>query len=413
MKSLLSLAFIILVPSAFAAVPPVHGQANFEGHVGPDPLTGSLSAEWHLSFIAGEDNTDSVGFLLAHGLDVSSVSGAHVRSHSVSADDSSPFANHQIDLTGIEPGDTVELAFSYAGTPHLDDSGMAQVSPEWIELMLDAYWFPVSASFDQMMTGTLSVELGGNWTVIAGPPAVYEEGIHIIEFTRPHIDVNFAAAPAITRLERDAFSVFHTGAPEAQLALIDTAASDCATYLNARYGQEDGLENVRIVIAPRDEAGYYRPNFISLDAAGFDDLLDAHGLLCHEMAHHWAVTANFNSPHHWMSEAFAEYVTARFVREHHGQEAYDAMVSMFDAAGRDAGPVWSPEMDSRPSHRLMYRKAPYLLSELEAQIGEVRFDAFIHRYMTERWATTEELLAALEAVAGSQAAEAFASALAR
>jgi hypothetical protein len=119
MKSLLSLAFIILVPSAFAAVPPVHGQANFEGHVRPDPLTGSLSAEWHLSFIAGEDNTDSVGFLLAHGLDVSSVSGAHVRSHSVSADDSSPFANHQIDLTGIEPGDTVELAFSYAGRPTL------------------------------------------------------------------------------------------------------------------------------------------------------------------------------------------------------------------------------------------------------------------------------------------------------
>lgn len=413
MKALISLTFFILAPSALAAEPVAHRQAYFEGYVRPDPQTGTISAEWHLTFVAREGNADGVEFLLARGLEVSAVIGAHVSGHSVRLDDSSPFANHAVDLAGIDPGDTVELAFSYAGTPQIDDNAMVQVSPEWIELMLDAFWFPLSASFDQMITGTLSVELDSNWTVISGPPATYHDGLHVIEFTRPHIDVNFVAAPALTRLQRDAFSIFHAGAPEALLALVDTAASACASYLNGRYGQEDGLENVRIVIAPRADVGYYRPNFISLDEAGFDNPLDAHRLLCHEMAHHWAVTANFNSPHHWMSEAFAEYVAARFVRDHHGQDAYDAMVAMFEAAGRDAGPVWSSQMDSRPSHRLMYRKAPYLLAELEAQIGETHFDAFVHRYMTQRIATTEELLAALEAVAGPQAAEAFAGALAR
>ncbi len=68
---------------------------------------------------------------------------------------------------------------------------------------------------------------------------------------------------------------------------------------------------------------------------------------------------------------------------------------------------WYAGAERRPTFFLMYRRAPYLLSLLEARIGMQAFDRFLERYMTEEVRTTPELLEQLEAVAGGEAAAWF------
>ena len=60
-----------------------------------------------------------------------------------------------------------------------------------------------------------------------------------------------------------------------------------------------------------------------------------------------------------------------------------------------------------------YRKAPFLLSRLEERIGRDKMDEFLRRYMVQRIRTTPQLLAALQDVAGSDAASWFREELAR
>jgi hypothetical protein len=70
--------------------------------------------------------------------------------------------------------------------------------------------------------------------------------------------------------------------------------------------------------------------------------------LCHELAHTWAVSSNFMSPHHWMSEAFAEFVATRFVCERHGDAEYARIVTQWETQGGAQGPVWTPQSTRRP-----------------------------------------------------------------
>jgi hypothetical protein len=103
-----------------------------------------------------------------------------------------------------------------------------------------------------------------------------------------------------------------------------------------------------------------------------------------------------------MSEAFAEYVGARYVRDAHGLDAFRDMVEAWERAGEGAGPVWVEGMTARGSDAVMYRRAPALLSRLEERIGEAAFDRFLERYMINEVANTPELLGHLAEVAGPE-----------
>jgi aminopeptidase N len=112
-------------------------------------------------------------------------------------------------------------------------------------------------------------------------------------------------------------------------------------------------------------------------------------------------------PDHWLTEGFAEYVAARFVRDRFGEAAFDSLMGAWDLQSRTMGPVWTPDMQGSGPDLLLYRKAPVVLSRLEARIGREAFDDFLLRYMTGDGRTTRELLTELEAAAGAAAVEAF------
>jgi hypothetical protein len=373
-----------------------------------DPASGEIHATTRL-FVGSEGG---IGLLLNRGLEVRSVDGPAVRSYRVGASDFAPTWNLiEIDLDRAA-GEAIAVDLVYGGVLDMDGSvgGMTATA---IELSVENMWHPLLATFDREMVGALRVRLPDGWTVVSsGAPRVVG-GVHALDMRIPQLDVPLFAAPGLTRWSEDGFSVFSRAAPEADARAELAAASACAAFLDSRFGERDPLPEVRFVLVERAEVAMARKNYVVL--AGIDpaDRLGLHQYICHELAHYWTGSAGPFTPDHWMSESFAEYASALFVRERFGADAFGQRVADYERRGRGHGPIWTPAATDRPSYQVMYQLGPYVLSSLEQRIGEDLFAEFIRRYMVHDIRTTEELLRHLHTVAGPEAEHWFRVELAR
>ncbi|MFP5287219.1 MAG: hypothetical protein ACLGI9_15880, partial [Thermoanaerobaculia bacterium] len=257
------------------------------------------------------------------------------------------------------------------------------------------------STFDREMTGVLRLALPRDWKAAGSGAVSFEDGFHVIRNTVPQIDVAFVAAPSLERRLSEDFTVYHREADAGTVPALLNAAQACAAWLDARYGQSDPLPRGTLDLAARPGPGYARKNYIVLSQET-RDAVRMHDFLCHELAHYWTSSAGPFTPDHWMTEAFAEYVAARSVRERFGQAEFESIVKEWSQVGLQ-GPVWTPDGTQRASGAAMYRRAPHLLSLLEEKIGTERFERLLAAYMTERIRTTPELLDRLREIAGEEA----------
>ena len=409
-------AVVVLVLSVAACVPqranvvspaapdPVAGRTVYDSEVRVDPEAASLSARSTLRYIADENTATKVAFLLNRGLTLEAVRGAAVRSYRSEPFETSRTWNLiEVELDGVSPGAAVTLDFAYAGKPEFTSDNINGISSDWVELNLDSQWHPVFSTLDQQMTGVLRVGLPSDWEVVASGSASFADGFHVMRNTVPQVDVAFAAAPSLEQTSSQVATVYaRKHDPHTAPAVLE-AAEFCSRYLNQRFGGQDPLPQAKLVLAGRTGPGYARKNYIVLSRVNADERQGLHRFLCHELAHYWTRSAGSRSPHHWMTEAFAEYASGAYIRERFGESAFLTMVAQWETVGRDHGPVWTPESTKRPSGMVMYRRAPYLLHRLEERIGKDAFDRFIARYMNGGVKTTPELLDALRDIAGAEA----------
>jgi hypothetical protein len=148
------------------------------------------------------------------------------------------------------------------------------------------------------------------------------------------------------------------------------------------------------------------------DPANFSDLPGF--FLAHEAAHQWwgqgVAPANYRE--RWLSEAWAQYAAALWVREKVGEEAFRSMMdSMARWALRDddAGPIHLGhrlghlEKDPRAFRAVVYDKGAWVLHMLRGLVGDEAFfagaRAFQQRFRYAK-AGTEDLRAALEKASG-------------
>lgn len=409
------LTFAALVPSVTTCLPqhavapsvmraPTPGQSVYDTRISIDLETGILDARSTLSYVANENTAAAVGFLLNRELSLHGVRGAPVRSyHSVPFQPVPGWNLVEVQLDGVASGAVVTLEVAYSGEPELPSDNINGISAAWVELNLDSQWHPIFSTFDQEMTGLLRVELPSDWKVVASGLSSFEDAVHVIRNTVPQVDVAFVAAPSFESILSERFTVYFRSTDHRTASAVLKAAESCGSYLNQRYGELDTLPKGKLVLAERTGPGYARKNFIVLSQVDADDQVGLHKFLCHELAHYWTRSAGSFSPHHWMTEAFAEYVAGRYIREHFGQSTLDSLAAQWERVGRGDGPVWTPESSNRPSGVAMYMRAPHLLYRLEERIGTERFDRFLARYMVEDMRTTPELLDRLRDVAGGEA----------
>jgi hypothetical protein len=114
----------------------------------------------------------------------------------------------------------------------------------------------------------------------------------------------------------------------------------------------------------------------------------------HEIAHqYWGHAVSWpNDEEQWLSEAFAEYCAALFVKSAMGKVEYNALLATWKSSARQAGDVStiatanriSSPLDPQDARRmrdfLIYHKGAWLLSRLHAQLGDQTFLTFLKSY---------------------------------
>jgi aminopeptidase N len=156
------------------------------------------------------------------------------------------------------------------------------------------------------------------------------------------------------------------------------------------------------------------------DPANFSDLPDF--FIAHELAHQWwgQGTAPASYRERWLSEAWAQYCAALWVRERQGEGAFRSMMDRMArwAERHDrAGPIQlgqrlgSLRGDPRIYRAVVYDKGAWVIHMLRGIVGDAAFfagaRAFLqqHRYAK---AGSDELCRALEQASGRSLASYFA-----
>ena len=367
-----------------------------------DRDSGAVAVRTTLSFVADAATSDSVVFLLNRGLRIGGVSGTGVRSYSTSPVPGWSTRSRTVVLldSAVAPGSSVEMEVRYSGTPVLPESGINRISDGWVELNLDSGWFPWLQHRHQLV-GVLRADLPRDWEVLASGEDTFENGVHVIRSRQPRADVAFVAAPSMERVRSERFTVYSADASELAMPVLE-AAERCSRYLDERYGATDPLPHGRIVLTDRKTGGYARTNYFVLRRID-PNPIEIHRYLCHELAHHWTIPVVDHPEDDWMTEAFAEFVAGRSVREHFGPAAFEVYVAGWEELGRDHGPIWTPTTATRAGGPAMYGRAPHLLSRLEERIGTPAMDRLVEGYLTGEIIRTEQLLERLRLLAGREA----------
>jgi len=424
---ILSAVFIIL---QFAGCSPVEdepppllledGVVIYNTHADIDAQNQFLDVTAELTFLADENTPSYAAFVLNGGLEVQNVTGPHVVSHQTGEFDFVPVWNVieiELDET-VAPGDTVSVTLEYSGYLDFDEDQFqydGMFTSGWVDFNIDAMWHPIFAGFEQHMRGTMHLNLPEGWQAVGSGTTTFEDGTHIIRNEINLFDAPFAASPSFEIRQTDELEVYYRRADPEKVTAVFETGENCIMYLNHLFGAYDPITTTRLVIADRSGGGYARKNYIVISSGDIDPgaPVRLHRFICHELAHYWTPSPGGMSPDHWMSEAFAEFVAGRYLRDQFGEEVYNRELSKWENEGQGHGPVWTPELDVRPGTELMYRRAPFLLHRLEEKIGAERFDRFLTQYMTEDILYTTYLLDELEAIAGTEAAEWFRNELAR
>ena len=135
--------------------------------------------------------------------------------------------------------------------------------------------------------------------------------------------------------------------------------------------------------------------------------------LAHELAHQWWGQAVGWKNYHerWLSEGFAQYFAALYIREAHGDEAFHDVLSQFrrwSLRHADQGPVYLGyrlgHLDEEPRvfRALVYNKGALVLHMLRRLVGDPAFFGGLRRFYGEKRfdvAGTDDLIRAFEAEA--------------
>ncbi len=392
-------------PHLRSEIAPSPTRAVYDGVVSANPDSGTVRASWTVR-LARSPGADSVVLLLNSGVGIASLTGRDVERFETTVDRG--LARLTVHLRPRVSAADTELRLRYAGRLLLSEDRINSLSSEWIELGLDSFWFPVVADFTHEVTGRVRVVLPPGYRVIAsGTQEVRGDTVEIAN-TRALPDFAFAASRSLRTTAKEQARTHDVGArPEMTARMLGTA-SQCANYLNLRYGARDPITTADLVMAPRTGPGYARQRYVVISVGpndGQSPPADSSGLtyfICHEFAHYWSTGANPSGPDNWLNEGFAEFVSGRAVRTLHGEAAWIRILQSWRQGAVGQGPIWTAASTERPHANISYRKAPALLAELESRVGSALMDSLLTRFMTEPLRTTPAVLEMIEQTVGPE-----------
>lgn len=375
---------------------------HYQGELAVNIETGFVDLDWQIDVL--DEDATTITYLLGASLG-NIVVGGDVTGHQIAPQE--PFQAIIVTLeaaTGERPR-VIDLSYDGILFPEPLDNDINAITPDRVELTVDGFWLPLDATFQGFLTADLTIDVGAPWRGVAfGDVERLPTGVRIRN-TEASLDIAFTLAPEFRTRQEDGFTLYDLRDTDAGTDRLIEAASFCFDDLNRLYGSADPLPEAQFVIHRRSASAYNRRSYITLTDIADTDPERLTQFVCHELAHHWSMGANFNTVDNWLNESFADQAANMAVRERFGEQAFLARMNRYrdQIEGQALPPIWVPGATQRGPYPVLYRAGPVALWELEMRVGRPRFQTFMTRYMTDAIHTTPDLLDMLEEIAGPEA----------
>jgi hypothetical protein len=415
MKTLLAALAAFFAAAAHAQEAAFH----YDGTMRIDPATGDLTASWRIE--VRESELDQIVFLLSTSYEEVGMSGEAIADVEVAAMEGFAGQINAFTLTlhPADPGETREIRFRYDGRP-MDpppQHGINSIGPRKAEFTVDSFWMPFDQRFSSLITAELEIGLTGveaeRWTGVSTERVERREGGFLIRQQRPSLDLAFTLmADPVVSGSGDYRIYDARETPGEGVEAVEEALEFCTGYLNALAGPAGPLPNAAITVNDRSAGGYSRGTLIALTDISDTEPAPLTQFICHELAHYWS-RGNAMTVENWLNESFADYTAIMAEREAFGEQAFQDRMERYAAQVAahegELPPIWTPETTARGPYLNQYRRGPLALAELEGMMGREGFAVLMRRFMTDEIATTPDLLALVEELAGADVREAFAA----
>ncbi len=408
--SLLGLA----VPAAATTV------RRYDAELRVDPAAGTLAATVTVE-AALEPGQREVTLLLNRGFQIASLSCDRPLAGFALHHDRRGVLRYAAEATPLvvslaEPAaetGTLRLTLAYSGVIAPDAWGVNLVTPEWVELGLYSGWFPLDPAMGHFAY-RLTVELPDGWQAV-GTGGLHPDGGTWTAADEDVNDIVVIAAPALsTRRAGRSIAIHAAGVPAERLDAAAAAAGSIRERLTELLGPSgDGALDVVFTARTRG-GGYVRPGLAVLQDEG-GSFADEHWVryMGHEISHLWWHRAPSTDWQDWLNESFAEVTALELVRERLGEKAWAARLARYRKESAALPPVRGLDRNDEAAYKVLYRKGPVILSDLEQHIGHERFLTFLRAVNIREASNTDTVLAVLREVVSPDAAGWLSDALGR
>jgi len=302
-----------------------------------------------------------------------------------------------------------DLNISYSYPLDRIESKIFAYNPNWIELSLYTGWFPVNIE-DKNYSYRLEVSVPKNYEII-GNGDIKKEGPHtIIVNNDNHFDIPLVLSKRFQHFKsyNNKIKFFSVQLSSEKIREIKESSSAMYNFYQSNYGNSL-TESLVVTVNPFEhDMSYARRGFISLS------LLDGYGLidkkvLAHEIAHLWWQNAKTGVWEDWLNESFAEYSTLKWLEKTFPPEIFAKQLRKYQEAYKKPTKISQTTTGDSNWHSIAYYKGPYILYQLEKNIGEEKMLTFMRMVHKNKISTTEKLVDVLVGFADERAVNQFRS----
>jgi|GEM_PF-2461603 len=295
---------------------------------------------------------------------------------------------------------------------NIPEGGMNQFDKDIMEIGVYVPWFPLQAHFPEtvfdMTIKNTDLTYVGSYKI---------KNTQDVQLKSPNASVGYPLIASkdfnnkIHKLKvfNSEISVYYTHKVQSHIVdeLVSSIGKIIKLYSNL-FG-ETSFESLHIYLSPRQNTdaggGYCRPGLIVLPCGentstsikySVNEDLYMYKYLAHELGHLWWSSANVDSWENWLNESFAEFSCLLAIRDLKGDAEFDRIISEYKNESVGLGPIKGCDTHNEDYFSIWYMKGPYILSQLEAYMGQTQFLDLLQNLSRMKVKTTKGVLELLK-----------------
>jgi hypothetical protein len=382
---------------------------SVEGKLFVSTKANMLKGDFHYTYISTDITRSTLSFFLSPDMEIDAVIGGNVKSYSFDRN-ARPFATLNIEFKRpLVEGERMKFSLSYSGTT---SQGLWTGDHHWVDLDPDFMLLPLFNTFE---TFTYSLEAtidDPNYQFVDLEKGEMNEVFRTETKTPPYYfnpvlaSDNKANGLLVNRVPVNdkTATIFSNEADSSQY--VGDAVVRIFDFFNSTFGREEVVNSCSILYRPlprplhRVTRSFDRSIVFSYSYSNI-------ATLAHEIAHFWWNRGNALTTEKWLSESFAQYSEMMFIRQDQGEEKFSEIITGLEKQSAKLPPLLGGDRFGSHGDDLIYVKGPFLLYQLEEQIGREKFVDFMVVLNRKKVSTTQKLLTELEQLTDKEVRAAF------